>query len=277
MEDEVMDIGSTVTNYLGLALDSVVKYAPTILIALVILWIGMRIIKAIVKLADKGMASRDLDISLRGFLGNLLSWVLKIALFLAVIGYLGFQTTSLLALFGAAGLAVGLALQGSLSNFAGGVLLMIFRPFKIGDKITSQGHTGDVEDIQIFATKLVTADNKTVILPNGALMNGDIVNITEKGVIRVDLSVGIGYGEDINKAKNAISAAMAAHPLVLKDPAPGIGVSELADSSVNIAVMPYCDPANYWTVYFDILQHTKEALDKAGVEIPFPQVDVNSK
>jgi len=189
----------------------------------------------------------------------------------------GIETTSFVAILGAAGLAVGLALQGTLSNFAGGILLLLFRPYKVGDLVETQGRLGEVREIQIFTTILATPDNKMAIIPNGPIMNGEIVNYTALGKIRVDLVMGISYGADIRKAKEVLLQVMNAHPKVLKDPAPFVGVSELGDSAVNLAVRPHADPADYWDVYFDIYEQGKIALDDHNIEIPFPQVDVHMK
>jgi len=183
----------------------------------------------------------------------------------------GVATTSFVAVLGAAGLAIGLALQGSLANFAGGVLIMLFKPFKIGDVVNAQGHTGSIEDVSIFVTRMVTPQNRLVIIPNGPLANGNIVNLTAKDFIRVDLTIGIGYGEDIKAARDVLMKVMNSHPKVLKDPAPSVNVKELADSSVNLLLLPYAKTADYWDITFDIQEQSKVALDKAGIEIPFPQ------
>ena len=200
-----------------------------------------------------------------------MSILLKVAVLLAAAEAVGIPTASLAVIFGAAGLAIGLALQGSLSNFAGGVMILLFKPFKTGDLITAQGHTGNVKAINIFVTTLITPDNKTVIIPNGPLSNGDITNFTTDGKIRVDLVVGIGYGEDIKKAREVLLQMMNHHPLVLETPAPSVNVLELADSSVNLAVRPFCKPADYWDVYFGVTEGAKEVLDANSIEIPFPQ------
>ncbi|MEM9687364.1 MAG: mechanosensitive ion channel domain-containing protein, partial [Bacteroidota bacterium] len=189
----------------------------------------------------------------------------------------GVKTASFAVIIGAAGLAIGLALQGSLSNFAGGVLIMVFRPFKIGDLVEAQGELGNVKEIQIFTTTLVTPDNKTAIIPNGALSNGNIVNYSAEGKIRVDLIVGISYGSDIKKAREVLMTVMEEDDKVLADPAPGVFVAELADSAVNLAVRPYTTVEDYWDVYFGILEKCKMALDAAQIEIPFPQRDVHIK
>ena len=242
-----------------------------ILLAIVTLVVGLWIIGWIVRITKKGMEARNMDVTLKTFLGDLISVLLKAVLFISVAGILGIQTTSFVAILGAAGLAVGLALQGSLGNFAGGVLILIFKPFKVGDLIESQGYIGHVTALNIFVTTLKTPDNKTVILPNGPLSNGSITNYSTLDVLRVDLIVGIGYGENIQTARDVIMEVMLNDPKVLKDPAPSVSVNDLGDSSVNLAVRPYSTVVDYWDVYFGTLEKAKNALDKAGIEIPFPQ------
>lgn len=251
-------------------------YGVPVLKAILIYIIGSWIIKKIVGAVRKVMAKGSYDESLQKFLLNLVSWGLKIFLIITVISTLGVETTSLAAVIAAAGLAVGLALQGSLSNFAGGVLLMIFKPYKIGDLVEAQGVLGAVKEIEIFTTKLVTPQNKLAIVPNGAMANGNIINYTAEGKMRVDTTVGVDYGADIKKTKEVLLAMLEANPLVLKDPAPSVNVEELGDSSVNLAVRPFCKPEDYWDVYFGTIEGTKEALDKAGIEIPYPhEVQIN--
>ena len=224
----------------------------------------------------KLMNKRGVDITLQKFLGNLVGWVLKILLFITVVSILGVETTSFAAIIASAGLAVGLALQGSLGNFAGGVLIMIFKPFKIGDLIEAQGEIGVVKEIEIFTTKLTGLSNKEIIIPNASLSNGNIVNYTTEGTRRVDLVIGVSYDADIKQTKEVLMNVLTSHPKVLKDPAPAVTVSELADSSVNFAVRPWCNTDDYWDVYFEVTENTKLALDKAGIEIPYPhQVNVN--
>ena len=249
----------------------VVEYGLKIGQALLVLIIGLWIIKLIVKGLKKTLKGRDLDESLKGFVLSLLSWGLKALLIITVLGQLGVKTTSFVAIIGAAGLAVGLALQGSLANFAGGALILLFKPFKIGDLIQAQDAIGVVKEIQIFVTKLITPDNKEVIIPNGALSNGNITNFSSTGSLRVDLTVGISYADDIEKAKTVIMETLLSDPKVLKTPAPTVAVGELADSSVNILVRPHATVDNYWDVYFNSLEKVKVALDNAGIEIPFPQ------
>lgn len=257
--------------------NGVVEYGPKVVLAVFTLLIGLRIINALVKLSLKGISKSSTDETLQSFVGSLLTWVLKIMLFISVASMIGIQTTSFVAVLGAAGLAIGLALQGTLANFAGGVLCLLFKPYKIGDLISAQGELGVVKEIQIFTTTLLSPENKTIIVPNGAMMNGNITNITNEGKIRVDLTIGISYDADIKKAKDILLKTMVADERVLKDPAPFVGVSELADSAINLAVRPWCDPVHYWDVYFDMLENCKIALDEAGVTIPFPQMDLHVK
>lgn len=246
-----------------------------VVIAIVVLIVGLWIIKRVVKLTDRLMTKREVNISLRGFFRSLLSILLKVLLLISIAEMVGLKTTSFIAILGAAGLAVGLALQGTLANFAGGVMILLFKPFKVGDLIVSQGHLGSVKEIHIFVTILLTPENKTVIIPNAAVSSNDIVNYTTEGVIRVDLTFGISYTSNIKDAKDILMKILTEHPKVLKDPAPFVGVSELADSSVNLAVRPYAKPEDYWTVYFDVYEAGKLALDAAGITIPFPQMDVH--
>ena len=201
---------------------------------------------------------------------NLVTWALKIFLIITVISTLGVETTSLAAIIAAAGLAVGLALQGSLSNFAGGVLIIIFKPYKIGDLIEAQGVLGVVKQIEIFTTKLVTPDSKLAIIPNGAMANGNVINYTAEGKMRVDLTIGVGYGEDIKKTKEILLEVLKSNPKVLQDPAPSVNVADLGESSVDFAVRPFAAPEHYWDVYFETLENCKIALDRAGIEIPYP-------
>jgi len=256
----------------------IVDFAPSILAALAMLIVGLIAIRFIIKLAKRVMKKRGVEETLQKFLANLLGWTLKILLFVMVISKLGVETTSFAAIIGAAGLAIGLALQGSLSNFAGGTLIMIFKPFKIDDLIDAQGIVGVVKEIQIFTTTLLTPQNKRAIIPNGALSNGNIINLTAEGKLRVDLTIGVGYDEDIKTAKKVLLDTLVANPKTLKDPAPTVSVSELADSSINFAVRPWANVADYWDVYFETLENCKEALDKAGIEIPYPHaVEIQKK
>ena len=262
-------------TYLLKLQELLIEYSPNVITALILLVVGLFVIKIIVRTTDKIMEKRHVEITLQKFLLNLLNWALKILLIVMVISKLGIETTSFAAILAAAGLAVGLALQGSLSNFAGGVLIMIFRPFKVGDLIEAQGEMGSVKEIEIFTTRLIGLSNKEIIIPNSSLSNGNIVNYSTTGTRRVDLTFGVSYDADIKQTKEVLQSVLDSNESILKDPAPTIAVSELADSSVNFAVRPWCKTADYWNVYFDITEKTKLALDKAGIEIPYPhQVEI---
>lgn len=256
--------------WMNKGIDFIVEYGPKILGAILIYIIGSWVIGKIIGTSRKVMAKGNYDESLQRFLLNMASWALKVLLIIIVISALGVNVTTFAAVIAAAGLAVGLALQGSLSNFAGGVLIMIFKPYRIGDLIEAQGVLGVVKEIEIFTTKLVTPQSKLAIVPNGAMGNGNIINYTAEGKMRVDTTIGIGYNEDIKKAKEVLLEVLTSNPKVLQDPEPSVNVSELADSSVNFAVRPFCKPEDYWDVYFTTLEKCKLALDKAGIEIPYP-------
>jgi small conductance mechanosensitive channel len=248
-----------------------IEYTPKVLMALAVLIIGLLIIKIFVNTTKK-------DLTLQKFLINLLNWILKILLFITVVAKLGIETTSFAAILASAGLAIGLALQGSLANFAGGILIIIFKPIKIGDFIEAQGVSGSVKEIEIFTTKLNTTDNKEIIIPNGALSNGNIVNYSTEATRRVDFTFGVGYDSDIKKTKEVISHVINSHPLVLKEPAPAVNLSELAHSSIHFFTRGWVKKEDYWTVKFDVLERTKEALDAAGIDIPYPHsVQINKK
>ena len=253
----------------------VLIYGPKLVLAIITLIIGLWVIKYLVKLADKGLKIGTGDDTLGPFLKNLISYVLKILLFLSVASMIGIETTSFIAIFSAATLAIGLALQGSLSNLAGGVMLLIFRPYKVGDLVEAEGHLGNVKAIHIFNTVLVNPESKTIIIPNGSVAGNSIINYTTEGKLRVNLIAGISYDSDIKKAKEVLMSVMENDPMVLKDPAPFVGVNELADSAVNFAVRPWATVEDYWAVYFGINEKIKLALDEAGITIPFPQVDVH--
>ena len=261
--------------YVTKFIELVMAYAPKLALAIVTLIVGLWLIGIVTKVTRKSMEKTKADKTLIPFITNLLSWGLKVLLFISVASMVGIATTSFIAVLGAAGLAVGLALQGSLANFAGGVLILIFKPYNVGDLVEAQGHLGVVKEVQIFNTILLTPNNKRVIIPNGAVSNGSIVNYSAEGILRVDLVIGIAYESDIPKAKEVLHNVMADHELVLKDPATTVAVSELADSSVNLVVRPWCKVSDYWQVYFDITESAKAALEANGVTIPFPQRDVH--
>lgn len=257
------------------AMEMAIEYGPKVVLAIVVLIIGFFIANKITKLIKRIMDKRGVDVSLQSFVGSLVSVLLKVMVVISVADMVGVETTSFVAVLGAAGLAVGLALQGTLQNFAGGALIMIFKPFKVGDLIEAQGQLGAVKEIQIFVTILTTFENKTIIIPNGVLSNGTITNYTTEGKIRVDLNFGIAYSASVKDAKKTLVEVMETHPKVLKDPAPFVGIEAFEASSVKLAVKPYCKPEDYWDVYFDIYEQGKEAIEKANVEVPFPQMVVH--
>lgn len=273
---DTLEVSATQIQTLSLkAYELGIEYAPRLALAILTLVIGLWIISGITKLIKLSMERSKVDPTLIPFMGSLVSWVLKVLLFISVASMIGIATTSFIAVLGAAGLAIGLALQGSLANFAGGVLVMIFKPYKVGDLIESQGHLGVVKEVQIFNTILIAPQSKQVIIPNGAASNGSIVNYTVEGQIRVDITVGVSYDADIDKTKTVLMEVLRANNKVMQDPAPFVGVSELADSSVNFAVRPHCLPKDYWDVFFSVNEEVKKALDKNAISIPFPQRDVH--
>jgi small conductance mechanosensitive channel len=255
--------------------DLLTSYGIKIILALVIFIVGRWIAKAVRNGLKKMMTKKNVDLTLIPFVSNLVYTLLLIFVVVAAIAQLGVQTTSFVAILGAAGLAVGLALQGSLSNFAAGVLMIIFKPFKVGDYIEGGGTAGVVESIKIFVTELRTPDNRAVIVPNSAMMGGNITNYSAKDTRRVDLIAGIGYGDDIEKARTILKDIVGSHDLILKDPSPQVEVLELADSSVNFVVRPWVKTPDYWRVYFDVTESIKKRFDAEGVSIPFPQRDVH--
>ncbi|WP_046755138.1 mechanosensitive ion channel family protein [Kordia jejudonensis] len=270
MQDNVTKIVTEEKDWITQFKDVMIDYAPKVVAALIILIVGLFVINIMVGLVKRIMKKRGIDATLQKFLGNLLGWTLKILLFVIVASKLGVETTSFAAVIGAAGLAIGLALQGSLSNFAGGVLIMIFKPFKIGDFIEAQGEKGTVKEIQIFTTHINTIGNKLAIIPNGALSNGNILNYSAEEKLRVDMVFGVSYDADIKQTKDVLMKVLTDNSKILSDPAPTVNVLELADSSVNFAVRPWTATANYWDVYFETMEETKKALDAAGIEIPYP-------
>jgi len=243
--------------------------------AVAIFFIGKWIAKILTNLAKKAMNRAQVEDTLENFLGNMLYYTLMAAVIIATINQLGVQTTSLLAVVGAAGLAIGLALQGSLSNFASGVMIVAFRPYKVGDVIQAGGVTGNVEEVQIFTTIMKTPDNKRIIVPNSQIMAGEITNFSANPTRRVDLVAGCGYDDDLDKVRKVLEDIIAADDRILADPAPTIAVSELADSSVNFVVRPWVNSADYWGVYFDVTEKIKKRFDAEGISIPFPQRDVH--
>jgi small conductance mechanosensitive channel len=231
--------------------------------------------KKLGSVAEKMMKSREVDAALVNFISSMVYYALLIFVVIAALGQIGIQTASFVAIVGAAGLAIGLAMQGSLSNFAAGVLIIIFKPFKIGDFVEMAGTAGVVENIMIFTTEMKTGDNKKIIVPNSSVLGGVITNYSANETRRVDLVMGIGYNDDIDKAKQVLEEIINADERILKDPAPLIAVSELADSSVNFAVRPWVKSADYWAVYFALNETVKKRFDQEGISIPYPQQDIH--
>lgn len=251
-------------------------YGLRFLGAVAALIVGLWVVSMVTSLFKKTLAKRAaIDESLKPFLTNLVSILLKAALFITVAGMVGIETTSFVALLGAAGLAIGFALQGTLGNFAGGVLILLLKPFKIGDFIEAQGFSGSVKEIQIFCTIMNTPDNKHIILPNGPLAGGSIVNYSTESTRRVDFVFGIGYDDDLKKAKNLLQKIVTSDSRILKDPEPMVVVSELADSSVNFTVRTWVNSGDYWPVHFDTIEKVKLEFDANGISIPFPQTDIH--
>jgi small conductance mechanosensitive channel len=252
-----------------------VEYGTRILGALIILLVGFWAAKMIRRGVAGLMERRAVDPTLISFVASLLHMTMKIFIVVAALEKLDIKTTSFVAILGAAGLAIGLALQGSLANFAAGVLMIIFKPFKVGDFIEAGGAMGSVVEIGIFTTILNSTDNKKIIIPNAGVTGGNITNFNANGTRRVDLKAGISYSDDIDKAKTVLDSVLAADDRILKDPAPTVAMVEMADSSVNFVVRPWCAGADYWGVYFDTKEAIKKRFDEAGITIPFPQRDVH--
>lgn len=265
-----------ITTYVEPILNSLLAYSPKLISAFFILFIGLYFIRFINRFIRKIMIRRNLDPTLTNFLADILLWVLRVLLFVTFISKLGVETSSFVAILGAMGLAIGLSLQGSLSNFAGGMLIILFKPFKVGDLIEAQGIIATVSEIQIFVTKLITGNNQTVFIPNGLLSNGNIINYSMQGERRVDFTFSVSYDTDLKKAKDIIMSVLYNNPKVLKDPAPSVFVLNLTDSGVVFAVRPWATNANYGDVFMDTLENCKIAFEAEGITIQ-PYVQEMSK
>jgi small conductance mechanosensitive channel len=252
-----------------------VELGINLITAIAIFFVGKWVVNLVIKGMLNAMQKSDMDVTLRRFIANLLRMLLMLFVIIAAIHQLGVQTASLIALLGAAGLAVGLALQGSLSNFAAGVLIVLFRPYKVGDWIEGGGVSGAVEEVQILTTVLKTGDNKRVIIPNSQIMGSTITNYSANETRRIDLVVGVSYSDDLDKVRKELEGLVAAEERILADPAVTIAVSELADSSVNFVLRPWVKTEDYWGVYFDLTEAVKKRFDEVGISIPFPQRDVH--
>ncbi|TDE06521.1 mechanosensitive ion channel family protein [Flavobacterium hiemivividum] len=270
MEQQVI----VVNNYLEKITDFGFEYAPKLVGAIIVLFIGLWVSNLITKGVRKSLEKSNIDQSLVPFLRSITNIILKVLLAITVMGMIGIQMTSFVAIIGAAGLAVGLALSGTLQNFAGGVIILILKPFKIGDFIEAQGYTGTVKEISIFSTLLNTVDKKLIIIPNGPLSTDALTNFSAEPTRRVDWTYGIAYGDDLENFKKAINDFIAEDPRILQDPAPFIGLSELAGSSVNFAVRVWVDSPDYWDVFYDMNEKVYTRFGEYKLNIPFPQMDV---
>ena len=255
--------------------EAIIAILTKLFTAFLIYWVGKKVAKLISNIVAKGLKKAEADQILINFLQSFIYFILLAAVIIAALGQLGIKTTSLLGMLAAAGLAIGLALKDSLSNFASGVMIVIFRPFKLGDVVEVAGISGKVEEIRIFSTFIVTGDNKLVIIPNGQITSDSIINHSAKAERRVDIPMGVGYDDDLKKARDIMMKIMEKHPLVLENPAPSILMTELADSSVNFSVRPWAKTSDYWAVYGDMLELFKEGLEAGGCNIPYPQTDVH--
>ena len=271
MKEEVV----VVQDYADKIINLGIEYAPKLLGGIIVLIVGLWISKLISKAFVKSLEKSRIDQSLVPFLSGLIGFALKALVVITVMGMVGVEMTSFVAIIGAAGLAVGLALSGTLQNFAGGVIILILKPFKIGDFIEAQGFTGKVKEITIFATMLNTVDNKLVIVPNGPLSTGALINYSAEELRRVDFTFGIAYGDDLPTFNKAIHDFIAADERILKDPAPFIGLAALADSSVNFTVRVWANTPDYWGVFFDMNEKVYTKFPEYNLNIPFPQMDVH--
>lgn len=258
-------------------LEVISAYGLKLIGAIVALVIGLWIIKSLTKKTSKAIIKRIEDPSLSGFLSSFVSILLKIMLVISIMTMVGIQMTSFIAILGAAGLALGMALSGTLQNFAGGVMVLTFKPYKVGDYIQALGHSGTVKEIQIFNTILNTPDNRIIIIPNGKIYSESIVNFSQEEERRVDLTFGIGYDDDLDKARNIINEIISNNEFILKDPQSFIGLIELGDSSVNLVVRVWVKAPNYWNVFFGMNETVFKEFNKQGINIPYPQMDIHLK
>ena len=270
----LMDPDNT-SQLLQAGMDLLMQYGPKLLAAIVIFYVGKLLSKWLKRLVTRMMTRASVDPLIVSFTSSLVYMAMMVFVVVATLGQVGIQTTSFIAILGAAGLAIGLALQGSLSNFAAGFLLIIFRPFKVGDVIEAAGVTGKVDEIQIFTTTMKTPDNKTIIVPNAKLSGDNIINYSTQETRRVDMVVGVSYDADLKEVRSILTDIVNKDGRILKDPEPLIVVGELADSSVNFFVRVWVNSADYWGVYFDANETVKLRMDEAGIGIPYPQRDVH--
>ncbi len=251
------------------------NYGLTVIYAIIILLIGLKLIKWLVYWMNKRLDKLKIDPSLKSFLSPLISIILKVTLILAIINMFGIPTTSFIALLGSLGFAIGLALQGSLSNFAGGILILLLKPYKVGDYIEAQGFSGTVKDIHIFYTVLVTPDNKKIIIPNSGLSNSSLINYSAYPTRRLELKLSCSYDNDILKVKEILEKLIKEHTLILKEPLPVVYLGEYANSSINFLVRGWVNSSDYWTTYYDLMLQVKGEFDRNGITIPYSQLDVH--
>ncbi len=268
---------SNYQEHMEKAIDWIWEIFPNILMAIVILIVGIWVIGIINRIIRKFFLKKDYDLALETFLQSFISAALKVLLFVLVVTQLGVKSSSLVAIIGAAGLAIGLALQGSLSNFAGGVLILLFKPFKVGDFISAQGVEGTVKEISIFTTKLNTFGNQVAIIPNGQLSNNNIINFNAEEIRRDKINIGIGYGSDIKQAKEILLQICSEYETILKEPVPEVYLGELGDSSVNLTLRFWARNENFWASHFYVMEELKHRFDASGIEIPFPQRVMHQK
>ncbi|MBU2224862.1 MAG: mechanosensitive ion channel [Gammaproteobacteria bacterium] len=266
-----------ILEYIDKNQEIIISTAINLTIAILIFYIGRMLARGVSSLVGKALLHRKVDSAVVSFLTSIVYAAILIAVVLIALSHLGIQTASFIAILGAAGLAIALALQGSLSNFASGVLIIVFRPFKAGDFVEVAGISGVVERIDIFQTIFKTGDNKKIIVPNSQITGGAIVNYSAEPRRRVDLTIGISYDSDLRKAKQLLQDIVSADSRILKDPAPVIAVSALADSSVNLITRSWVEAADYWQVYWDTLEQVKLTFDQEGIEIPYPQMSLHLK
>lgn len=262
-------------------IENIITWASTkgikLIIGILMLYIGWKIVNKLVKIMNRTLQRRNVDATLSSFLDTFVEIALKIIVVVIFMGYVGIDTAGIAALVASAGVAIGLALQGSLSNFAGGVIILLIRPFNVGDYVEGSGHSGTIEKIGIFYTHMTTVDNKLILIPNGNLANGSIVNYSAKELRRVDLTFGVGYEEDIIRVKRVLSNIIDAHESILKTPEPFIALSAHGDSAVNFVVRVWCNNKDYWKIYFDLLEQVKLKFDEENISIPYPQMDLHIK
>jgi len=262
---EIMNYAIEITSNFGLKL----------LTALIVVIVGKQLVKILLKVIKVALEKANTEETVRIFIANLLNTVFTVIIFVAAINQLGVETTSIIALLGAAGLAIGLALQGSLANFASGILIVIFRPYKVGDYIEAGTNAGTVKDIQIFSTVLRTPDNKTIVVPNGSIMDGSITNYSEQPTRRIDIIASCSYEDDLDKVKQVLKTILDSEDRILTEPKPQIAVSELAESSVNFIVRPWVNSSDYLPVMYSLLEQIKKTFDQEGISIPYPQSDIH--